>query len=178
MTDNSYLADPADLATLTGAGKDDPKLLLALRRAGDRFIGGTGWDPRLTEHDMITLNGHGGQTLLLPVMHLTYVDKVTVEGADVADWQADRDTGILRRDACWPDGLGNITVTCAHGWNRMPGDIADAILEQAEIQYRALAGVQSYSLGGRSISFGAAATVGVTQKWTETVQRYSLGGRT
>lgn len=177
MTDNSYLADPADLATLTGARKDDPKLLLALRRAGDRYIGSTGWDPRLTQHHVITLNGHGGQTLLLPVMHLTSIDKVTVDGTDVADWQADRDAGILRRDTCWPDGLGNITVTCAHGWDNMPGDITDAILEQAEIQYRALAGVQSYSLGGRSIGFGAAATIGVTQKWTDTVQRHSLGGR-
>ncbi|WEV72147.1 hypothetical protein [Bifidobacterium sp. ESL0790] len=156
---------------------DNPKLLLALRRSTDRFVGGTGWNPLAVEHDRITLNGDGTQTLLLPAMHLTGIDGVTVDGTDVDDWQADRGAGILRRDARWPYGLGNITVTCTHGWSTTPGDIADAVLEQAEIQYRALAGLQSYALGGRSVTFGASATVGVTQKWTETIERYSLGGR-
>ncbi|WEV59677.1 hypothetical protein OZX67_03830 [Bifidobacterium sp. ESL0728] len=177
MAETTYLADPNDLKTLTGASADNPKLLLALRRSTDRFVGGIGWDPQLKEHDNITLNGNGTQTLLLPALHITEIDKVTANGTDVDDWQADRDAGILRREARWPDGLGNVTVTCTHGWGTTPGDIADAVLEQAEIQYRALAGIQTYSLGSKSIGFGASATVGVTQKWTETVQRYSLGGR-
>ncbi|MCI1673145.1 MAG: hypothetical protein LKI34_02850 [Bifidobacterium tibiigranuli] len=173
----TYLADINDLATLTGAAADNPKLLLALRRASDRFIDAIGWNPAYTPNDTIVMDGSGTRTLLLPVMHISAITSVTIADETTADYTANLNAGILRRASGWPDELGNITVTCSHGYEQIPGGLADAILEQAETQYRALAGIQSYALGGRSITFGAATTVGVTQKWSDAAARYSLGAR-
>jgi hypothetical protein len=177
MTDDTYLAEASDLSTLTGASASDPKLLLALKRATNRFIDSIGWNPTYVEDDAITLDGTGSSTLLLPVMRVGRISSVTIAGTSVADWTANLGAGILRRKRRWPDELGAIVVTCSHGWKLIPGGLSDAILEQAEAQYRSISGIQSYSLGGRSITFGAATTVGVTQKWTDATNRYSLGVR-
>jgi hypothetical protein len=133
----------------------------------------------LVEHDDITVDGSGGDTLLLPVMHINNISSVKIDDVEIDGWAANKSAGILRRPALWPDCLECVTVSCSHGWDSgvMPEGIQDAVLEQAETQYRAISGVQSYSLGGRSVTFGAAMTVGVTQKWSDMVGKYSLGGR-
>lgn len=180
MPENQYCASLTDLTTLIGDDKPDSKLALALRRASDRLIGLIGWDPHYAENDTITLNGSGRETLLLPYMHIVGAATVQVDGQPVTDYVTDPAAGILRRTnyKIWPDSLSNVTVTCSHGYKNLPGDMQDAVLEQAEAQYRTITGVSSYSVGGRSITFGAGSTVGVTQKWADVVHKYSLtGGR-
>lgn len=178
MPENQYCASLSDLQTLIGDSEQDPKIALALRRASDRLIGLIGWNPHYVENDTVTLNGAGRETLLLPYMHITGAVIVQVDGKPVNDFVVDPRAGILRRTnyRTWPDSLSNITVICSHGYKDLPGDIQDAVLEQAEAQYRTLTGISNYSVGGRSITFGAASTVGVTQKWTDTVHKYSLTG--
>lgn len=178
MTENQYCASLTDLQTLIGDDKPDPKLALALRRASDRFIGLIGWDPHYVENDTITLNGSGRETLFLPYLHVVGAVTVQVDGQPVTDYVTGPAAGILRRTnfKAWPDSLSNITVTCSHGYKDLPGDMQDAVLEQAESQYRTLIGVSSYSVGGRSITFGAASTVGTTQKWADVAHKYSLVG--
>jgi hypothetical protein len=177
MAERDYLADISDLATLADSQTDDPKLKLALKRASDRFVASIGWDPSYEEDDSLVLDGTGGDTLLLPVLHVTEINEVRIGEDTATDWTVNKEAGILRRSAYWPDELGAITVVCSHGWQETPGAITDAVLEQAETQYRAITGIQSYSLGGRSVTFGSAASIGVTQKWSDAVRRYSLGGR-
>lgn len=180
MTGNQYCASLADLQTLIGVDKPDSRIALALRRVSDRFIGLIGWDPHYVDNDIVTVNGTGRETLLLPYMHIVGAVTVQVDGQPVNDFVADPAAGILRRTnyRTWPDSLSNITVTCSHGYKDLPGDMQDAVLEQSEAQYRAITGVSSYSVGGRSITFGAASTVGVIQKWTDIVHKYRLtGGR-
>lgn len=178
MTGNQYCASLTDLQTLIGDSEQGPKLALALRRASDRLIGLIGWDPHYLENDTVTVNGTGRETLFLPYLHIVGAITVQVAGKPVDDYMTDPAAGILRRAnyKTWPDSLSNITVTCSHGYKDLPGDMQDAVLEQAEAQYRTLIGVSSYSVGGRSITFGAASTVGTTQKWADVVHKYSLVG--
>ena len=174
------MADPqlaalTDLALLTGLPQSDPRLELALRRASNRFRGQVNHPVHAVEGDEITLNGNGTDTLLLPAAPVNGTPTVLVDGVPVADFTIDRNSGVLRRNGCWPDGLGNIRVTYNHGWATIPGDIEDAILEQAQIVATTLPHLQQESAGTNSVTYGAQATIGVTQKWTDAVEKYCLG---
>jgi hypothetical protein len=170
------LADEDDLATKLGVPATDGKLQLALKRASDRFRGAVGHPVTQVEDDIIELDGNGSHSLLLPAAPIIGTPVVTVDGAAVTDFSVSRSRGMLRRRGCvWPDDLGNIEVTYTHGYDQIPGDIEDAVLEQAELQFQILAGVAQMSLGSESFAFGAQATVGTTQRWSDAVARYQIG---
>jgi hypothetical protein len=169
------LADAGVLAVATGKPADDPRLLLELRRASARFIGEVGRPIIQVVGETVVLDGSGTETLLLPdwpVSDLT----VNVEGVPVTDFEVSAPSGVLRRYARWPDKLGAIAVLYTHGYDPIPADIADAVLEQAQIALNTIVGVQQTSQGSRSVTFGAASTTGVTQRWSDTVARYSARG--
>lgn len=170
------LADADDLATKLDVPATDGKLLLALKRASDRFRGAVGHPVTKVEGDTIELDGNGSHSLLLPAAPIIGTPVVTVDGAAVSDFSVSRSRGMLRRrSTVWPDDLGNIEVTYDHGYEDVPGDIADAVLEQAELQFQILAGVAQMSLGSESFAFGAQATVGITQRWADAVATYQIG---
>jgi hypothetical protein len=169
-----YLAPPEELATLTKLEASNPSLLLALDRASERFRQAVGHPVHHVVGDEIVLDGDGTETLLLPAAPFTDIT-ILVGGAAVTDFEANRRGGVLRRKARWPDGLGNIEITYTHGYAVIPGGIRDAVLEQAVIQLKVPAGVQSESAGGQSITWGVTAATGVTQKWAEAVEVYRLG---
>lgn len=173
-----YLADPADLALKLGVPADDARLLLALRRAGDRFEGAIGYPVRLVTDDVEHVSGDGTDTLLLRCRPIVGQPAVKVDGVAVTDFSVGRHSGILRRKnrACWPDDLDNVEVTYSHGWDQVPGDIQDAVLEQAETQYLTVVAYQSRSAGSESVTYSALAAVGVTQRWTDAVNRYAFRG--
>jgi hypothetical protein len=127
------------------------------------------------EDDTILLNGDGGVTLLLPALHVTEIS-VKVDGETVTDYACSYEAGVLRRAGCWPDGLANIEVTYSHGWDPVPGDVQDAVLEQAAILAMVPIGVQSESAGTQSITWGHQATTGVTDKWASAVALYRISG--
>jgi hypothetical protein len=124
---------------------------------------------------VVLLSGDGSTLLLLPAAPVSDVS-VKVDGAEVTDFSVSAKAGVLRRGAGWPDGLDNIEVTYSHGHSTIPGGIQDAVLEQAAILAKVPAGVQSESAGGQSVTWGLQATTGVTQKWSEAVAAYRLGG--
>lgn len=180
------LADPAELAARLRVDPTDALVALAVRRASDRFRAAVRHPVTQVLGDAVVINGSGSDTLLLPVAPVTAIASVTITWPAltgmpptlVTGYQADRAHGILRRDAdWWPDGLGNIEVVCDHGYpaDQVPGDIADAVLEQAEQQYLALAGIEQAHQGQQAINFGKNFG-GVTQRWVEAVARYQLGG--
>lgn len=119
------------------------------------------------------LNGDGTDTLHLPAAPFTTIT-VKVDGVTVTDYQPARRSGLLRRAAGWPDGLENIEVTFTHGYTEIPGDIVDAVLEQAQTQALTIAAVQQQGMGPASVTYGKEATIGVTSKWSEAVEKYKL----
>lgn len=181
-----FLAKIDDLATKTGRAVDDARLILALRRATDRFIGECGHRDgegnfvlfRVVD-DVAYVSGDGGDTLLLPSAPIIGQPSVAIDGGapTAVGFQTGRRAGILRAvGGYWPAGLENIAVTYTHGYDpaKVPGDIADAVLEHAETLYRAQAHVQQEGALSQSAGYFAAALVGTTQKWADAVARHSL----
>lgn len=129
--------------------------------------------------DLVRRNGTGTDTLFLPAIP-AQVSEVKIDGVLLAAtaYQVDETAGIIRRTDGWfPDGLGNVTVKYSHGWVEIPGDIQDAVLEHAATVALVQAHLQQNSAGSTQESYGAAALVGTTAKWTATVDRYKLGDR-
>lgn len=168
------LASVDDLATLTESSPSSSKLLLSLKRASSRFRGAVGHPVSLITDDTVLLDGDGSQSLLLPAAPVVGTPSVKIDGVLVTNYRTSAARGALRRQEGWPDDLGGIEVTYSHGFASIPGDIQDAVLEQAELQYKVLTGVQQASLGAQSVTFGVQASVGVTQRWAECVARYQL----
>ncbi|SDZ51275.1 hypothetical protein SAMN05216215_108719 [Saccharopolyspora shandongensis] len=167
------LADPAALARLTGLPVDDLDLLDALQRASDRFRGAVGHPVTLVERDAIVLDGDGTRSLLLPAVPVVAVHQVDVDGQPVAEFQWSRN-GILRSATGWPDQLGVVHIVYDHGYpaDAIPGDIADVVLEQAQMMLDQAPGVASMSTGGVSVSFSR---TGITEAWSTAVERYRIG---
>lgn len=178
-TTPGLLASPTDLALRLRVAASDPALLLALRRASSRFEGAIGYPVALVVDDEVTLSGDGTRRLLLPARPVVGTPTVVVDGTVLVhgvDFRVGRDAGILRRAAgcVWPDELDVVEVTYTHGWTVIPGDVEDAVLEQAEAVYDVEVALQSRSSGAESVTYSASAAVGVTQRWTDTVERYRL----
>lgn len=172
-----YLADPEDLAAWLGVPTTDSRLLQALAAASSRFRGAVRHYVSLVEGDVTVLDGNGKQSLFLPAAPVVSVSAVEVDGEALTyltdyEWSAD---GFLRRiGACWPNRLRCVEVAWTHGFDPVPEDIAEVVLDQARAQYAVRPGVTSMTVGGQSVSFGAQAAIGVTSQWTTAVEKYRL----
>lgn len=173
------LADPQELADWLGVAVDDPKMLRALNAASRRFRGAVHHPVTFVEDDVVTLDGNGRRSLLLPAAPVTEVSEVLLddepltEGEDYS-WSAN---GYLRRPCglVWPDRLRCLQVTYSHGYAEVPEDIAEVVIDQARAMYVVVPGVQSKQVGGQSVTYGAQAATGVTAQWTAAVERHQLG---
>lgn len=179
MATTEYLAAPEDLAAWLPVGPDDPKLLAALAAASSRFRGAVRHPVTAVAADMVVLDGNGRSSLLLPAAPVTAVAAVLLDGEALVDgadfsWSAD---GFLRRlgGAVWPDRLRCLQVTYDHGWDPVPEDIAEVVIDQARVLYAVKAGVQTLQVGGITTTFGAQAAVGVSAQWSAAVEKYRLG---
>lgn len=171
----TYLAKIEDLSAVVKAPTTDPQLVLALKRASDRFEELIDYKIRLVEADEVLLSGRGTPILLLPARYTVGEPTVTINGETVTDFEVDRESGILERACGWPRGRDNIKVIYTHGFapDKIPGGIQDAVLEQAQILYTVNTAYQSRSAGGESVTYSALAAVGVTQRWADMVAKYA-----
>lgn len=178
------LCSASDLATATGLAEDDPLLVLAQKRASGRFRLEAGHSVSQVTADEVRLNGTGTTILLLPGAPVT--GDVTVEipatgtvetYTDANGLEIDRQAGILYRAAGWPRGLGNIKVIFTHGYETIPEGVEDAVLEHATTLALTYAHIQQEGNGSNTVGYGAAATIGITQKWANAVASVKLRGR-
>lgn len=129
------------------------------------------------EDDTVTLDGNGQESLLLPAAPVTEVSSLELDGeALVLDtdysWSAD---GFLRRlGNFWPGRLRCIEVVYSHGWDPVPEDIQEVVIDQAQAIYAVQPGVQQKTVGSQSVTFGAQASTGVTAQWAAMVEKYRL----
>jgi hypothetical protein len=172
-----YLADPEDLAIWLGVPASDAKLLQALAAASSRFRGAVRHYVSFVADDTLVLDGNGKESLLLPAAPVTAVTSLTLDGTVLAyrtdyDWSAD---GFLRRvGGCWPDRLRCIGIVFSHGYEPIPDDVSEVVVDQARAQYAVRPGLTSMTVGGQSVAFGAQASIGVTAQWTSVVEKYQL----
>jgi len=184
------LAVAAELAARTGRPVGDQRLVAALVDASRRFRSAVSHDVSLVT-DELELDGSGSRTILLPAAPIVSVTSlVLVTGEVLVDrvhFQIGKRAGLLRRlgGRVWPDALGFAQLTYTHGYDAvtadedgalslLPGDIQGAVLDMAQILMNVTPGVQSKTVLGDTTAFGAAASVGVTQVWTDAVSNYQL----
>lgn len=177
MATTDLLADPEDLAIWLGVPATDLKLLQALGAASSRFRGAVRHPVSYVAGDTVVLDGNGKQALLLgaaPVVEVTSVklDDVALAYRTDYEWSSD---GFLRRiGACWPNRLRCIEVVYSHGFQQIPDDICEVVIDQARAQYAVRPGLTSMTVGGQSVAFGAQASIGVTSQWSTAVEKYRL----
>lgn len=169
------LADPADLATRLGKPSNDPGIVLALTLASERFRGQTRNPISKVEDDELVLDGVGARVLRLPVWPVLDVTSVTVAGETVVDpeWSA---AGLLRLPGRFPDRWRSVSVTYTHGFDPIPGDVQEAVLDQAAAISEANPGFSQITSGQEQVAMASAATVGTTSQWARAVSRYRVGG--
>lgn len=168
-TTSDHLAAPADLAARLGTAETDERMLAALRSASARFRAAVRHPVALVTDDVITLDGNGAASLLLPAAPVTRVSRVLVRGQAVVDYQWSA-SGMLRREAGWPDELGAVEVTYSHGYDPVPAEIAHAVLDTAEAAFNSSDDVASMTVGGQQVTFRQ----GVSQTWSTAVELYRL----
>lgn len=173
------LADPAELATWLGVPATDAKLLAALEAASRRFRGAVRHPITMVVGDAFTLDGTGRRSLLLPAAPVSAVTSLTLDGTTLVEgedfeWSADGYLRRLPRGCVWPDRLRCVEGVYSHGYETVPEDIAEVVIDQARTMYRVQPGVQSVQVGGQQVTFGAQSAVGVTAQWSAVVEKYRL----
>lgn len=131
--------------------------------------------------DMITLDGSGSQILLLPKRYLPLraVGGVNDDGTDLAagddyEWS---EKGILRRvtgTGRWTTKFRGVTVTCDHGYQPIPDEIAGVVLAVAKRWFDSPSGqgnVQSEQIGSYAVTYGKSG-VGLTELEADILGRY------
>lgn len=169
------LADPADLEGMVGpsgnAEADQTRIVKAVQRASERFRAAVRHPVSRVVGQTFTLDGTGTDILRLPVLNPTFV-RGTINGEPITDVQASP-VGYLYRRAGFPAGYGNITVTIDHGYEEVPGEVADAVLEQASRILNTHPGVQMLVLDGATVQFRP--ETGTSQTWADAVSNYRIG---
>ena len=175
------LAALQDLATQTGLPQSDPRLELALRRASNRFYGDTNRVTLLEADIEERHNGTGATAILLRGAPVLSVTEVVQDGTILAQgtgYTVDWNAGIISTATrSTPGKLGSILVKYRAGYQEVPGDVEDAVLEHAATLAMTLAHIQQEGGGNTQLTTGKEATVGITQKWADAVAKYNLQGR-
>lgn len=172
------LAEPADLALWIGVPDDDRRMLAALRSASARFRGAVRWHVTYRARDEMWLDSRGGRVLHLPTMRVDKVHRVVVDGVELDPsgyrWSVD---GLLERvGGVWPTGYRTVLVVADHGYDPIPDDIQEAVIDLARLIYATKPGISSMQVGGITTSFstGGRHAVGTTEAWEQAVAAHRI----
>lgn len=167
------LASTEELSTWLGVPPDNDQLIAALNAASNRFRGAVRHPVTRVRGDVARLDGYGTTTLLLPCAPVVDVASVEVNGTPTEDYEWS-EMGALYRQQGWPRKYRSVQVTYDHGYDLVPGEIAEVVIDQARSLYRVHPGISSVTTSVESLSFGTAASVGVTAQWSAVVEAYRL----
>lgn len=168
------LATAKELADRTGRDENEPELQQELRAASNRFRDQVRRPISKIENDMVVLDGGGRRNLRLPAAPVTEVAEVNVDG-ERAEVTFSRDGLIRRKDGRpFPDEYGNVEVTYTHGFDPVPEEIVEAVLDSAAGRLATERGLSSLQVGGITQSFSKAEQAGTTQAWADTVARWRI----
>lgn len=184
-TGHQYYGDAAALARAMNKQPTDPDVLALLRAATTRFINQLGYRLDYQDDAEIWLSGDGGPMLALPAAPIHGDPVVLIDGYQEAlpiardryhraGYQIARRSGILWLNSGWPEGLENIHITYAHGYDPIPADVQQAVTEAAILATKP-AGVSRISTGDESIDFiNRLAEGGTTATWAAAIDAYRL----
>lgn len=121
--------------------------------------------------DTVTLDPEGSTVLLLPELPVTAVTSLTINGVavDVAGLWSEK--GIIRRSAAFPRTFRSVQVTYTHGYDPIPEDVAEAVVD-----YVITRGLSTPGTPGGQVTTGPFTVqqprAGATELWVETVKAY------
>jgi len=104
----------------------------------------------------LKLDGNGGKEIMLPSYPINSITLLTVSGA-VTDYSMKENIGIIRLNYAAPEGWGNILFKGNIGYNPVPMDLQQAVIEVISANLRRLAGVGG-TVGIKSMSANGAVT--------------------
>lgn len=157
------LASVEDLKALLSIAhsEDDLSLYQAVVAGSKWFESQTGRTIRATDYIEIQ-DGAGGRSIIPSHYPVLSVTTVTVNGSAVTLSTGYGVTGyfvngsvVKLRDSFVSEGIGNVAVEYRAGYESVPEDVRQAVLEVSAIMYRERdrVGIQSKTLGGEPVSF-------------------------
>lgn len=130
----------------------DAALLVASAEAAVRAY--CGWHVAPSRSESFTVDGTGSHVLALPTMHLTAVESITENDADVAtttvQWSA---AGYLWRAQPWTTRLRGVAVTATHGYATVPAEVRAVVLDVAELLAHGQGGATRHQVGQVSVAY-------------------------
>lgn len=114
-----------------------------------------GWHIAPTVEQTITVDGSGGEDLLLPTLHLTRVIEVHENGHLVPLDQIDQSSSgyLRRRGRRWTDRPGGITVTIEHGYTVEQIPDVDAAIRAISSRAQGPANIAQQASGPNSVRY-------------------------
>jgi hypothetical protein len=169
------LATPQALAAMRGTTYDPTDLVqaISLEAASAAVRGYCDRQFDYVEDDELTIDGSGGEALLLPELPVydvavTYVDPDGDEDeVDTEDYAIDFPNGILYRhnEGCWTRGRQNVLVTYSHGYvlpDETPPDGVQALPDDLQMVVLQIASRVVANPDGRAASAETIGSYSVT----------------
>lgn len=105
-----------------------------VRAAEDLVRQYCGWHIAPSEEHVVTLDGKGGTTLVLPTLHVTEIASIVEDGvtlpATAYEWST---SGLVDRvNGYWPRKYRSIVVTMTHGVEAYPWAVREFIKQLVE----------------------------------------------
>lgn len=156
-------ATPAELSTYTKGriSPTDERSQVILDGATEGIRRLAGWHIAPAEDVSVTLDG-GGSTLYLPSLQVNSIISVTVNGTlwvEGADYEWSRQTGNIRRrdHGDFPDTWGGIEVTFNSGFDTVPADLKQIVLQVSSIALSSPTGATREQAGQVAMSWATTA---------------------
>lgn len=115
-----------------------------------------GWHIAPVVTEVLTVNGSGSTSLVLPTLRIADITSVEEDGqvldADAYEWSAD---GWLRKH-CWTRRLRGVKVSLSHGYDDCPGEI--------EALIKSLAANSGVPVRAASVTIGPFSASGITEQ--------------
>lgn len=134
----------------------DEALLERLIASASQFI--ENWLNRkvLIHTEQVLLDGLGQTELFLPEPNITAIQSISMNGQEIqaSDYFLVDGEVILER-GCFNRGRRNIKVVYEAGFNTVPADIEQAVIDLVALRYkeRDRIGIQSKTLAGETVSY-------------------------
>lgn len=134
----------------------DDELLLRLIDAASAFI--EGWlGFSVLRHEVIKYcDGNGKDEFVLTSPYIRSINTISVDGRSIPnDQYRHADWWIILKNGCFSRGRRNVCISYDMGFDTVPADIENAVIELIGLAYneRDRIGFQSKSLAGETVSF-------------------------
>ena len=109
----------------------DPEAVRAAEKLVQSYCG---WHIAPSTAETLTLDGKGGDTLVLPSLYVTAVASIVADGVTLAasayEWSK---SGLVKRVyGSWPRKYRSIAITLTHGYATCPFEVREFIKQLAE----------------------------------------------